>query len=88
MEIKLTIKMTTIETNTTYTVKHFELDEEKVIKDFGSLEEFEQYEDLLQYLMDEEEVDNQIIDGEPSDFTYYNGHQMVNTKGRMYEVED
>ena len=88
-EIKLSKKMTLIESFTVYQIKHYELDDEKIIKDFGSIEEFEQYEDQTEYLINDcDEIDYQTVDGEPSSFEYFNGHIMVNSKGRTFEKEN
>ena len=80
--------MTLIETSTTYTVRHYELNEDKIIKDFGSIEEFEQYEDQMSYLMENEFVDEQNVESEINDVEYFVGHKMINGKGKIYDKEN
>tara|TARA_E500000331_G_scaffold74267_1_gene69321 strand:+ start:7302 stop:7544 length:243 start_codon:yes stop_codon:yes gene_type:complete len=80
--------MTLIETSTTYSVRHYELNEDKIIKDFGSIEEFEQYEDQMSYLMENEFVDEQNVESELKESEYFVGHKMVNSKGEIFEKEN
>ena len=47
-------KLTLIKQKTTYHIKHYDLDDETIIKEFGSIEEFEQYEDLNSFLVSSE----------------------------------
>ena len=80
--------MTLIETSTTYTVRHYELNEDKIIKDFEIIEEFEQYEDQMSYLMENEFVDEQNVESEINDVEYFVGHKMINGKGKIYDKEN
>ena len=80
--------MTLIETLTTYNVRHYELDEDQIIKDFGSIEEFEQYEDQLSYLKEKTFVNEQNVESTITDEEYFVGHKMINGKGRIIEKEN
>ena len=73
---------------TTYNVRHYELDEDQIIKDFGSIEEFEQYEDQMSYLKENDFVDEQNVESSITEEEYYVGHKMINGKGGVYDKED
>ena len=64
-------KLTLIKQKTIYNVRHYDLDDETIIKEFGSIEEFEQYEDLNSFLVGSE----------------YVGHKVINDKGIISEKE-
>ena len=80
-------KLTLITQKTTYHVKHYDLDDETLIKEFGSIEEFEQYEDLNSFLVGSEYVDEQTVEHYLDEMEYYVGHKVINDKGIISEKE-
>ena len=80
-------KLTLIKQKTIYNVRHYDLDDETIIKEFGSIEEFEQYEDLNSFLVGSEYVDEQTVKHYLDEMEYYVGHKVINDKGIISEKE-
>ena len=80
-------KLTLIKQKTIYNVRHYDLDDETIIKEFGSIEEFEQYEDLNFFLVGSEYVYEQTVEHYLDEMEYYVGHKVINDKGIISEKE-
>tara|TARA_X000000368_G_scaffold169342_1_gene133613 strand:- start:73 stop:324 length:252 start_codon:yes stop_codon:yes gene_type:complete len=80
-------KLTLITQKTTYHIKHYDLDDETIIKEFGSIEEFEQYEDLNSFLVSSEFVDEHTVKHHMDEMEYYVGHKVINDRGIISEKE-
>ena len=80
-------KLTLITQKTTYHIKHYDLDDETLIKEFGSIEEFEQYEELNSFLVSSEFVDEHTVEHHMDEMEYYVGHKVINDRGIISEKE-
>ena len=80
-------KLTLIKQKTIYNVRHYDLDDETIIKEFRSIEEFEQYVDLNSFLVGSEYVDEQTVEHYLDEMEYYVGHKVINDKGIISEKE-
>ena len=81
-------KLTLIKQKTIYNVRHYDLDDETIIKEFGSIEEFEQYEDLNSFLVGSEFVNEQTVEYHMDEIEYYVGHKVIDDRGIISEKEE
>ena len=81
-------KLTLIKQKTIYNVRHYELDDDTIIKEFGSIEEFEQYEDLNSFLVSSEFVYEKTVEHYMDEMEYYVGHKVINDRGIISEKKE
>ena len=81
-------KPTLIRQKTIYNEKYYNLDDETLIKEFGSIEEFEQYEDLNSFLVSSEFVDEHTVEHHMDEMEYYVGHKVINNRGIISEKKE
>ena len=80
------IKVTVIKTYKVYQWRHFEVDEDKIIDNFGSLEEFGKKKPL-DFMELEQEIDIREMIDQKSQFEFILGHIDVSNNGKIYDKE-
>ena len=83
----MSIKVTVVETYRVYQWKHYDIDEERIIKEFGSIENFEKQKDL-DFLFNQNEIDIKEMIDDNSEFIVHIGHKDVSSKGKVFDIEE
>ena len=84
--MKKKIKVTVLETYKVYQWRHFEVDEDKIVKNFGSLKKFEK-EKPLDFMELEHEIDIREIIEQKSKFEFILGNKDVSNNVEIYDKE-
>ena len=78
------VKVTVLETYKVYQWRHFEVDQDKIIDKYGSIEKFEK-EKPLDFMESEHEIDIREMINQKSVFEFILGHKDVTNKGKIYD---
>ena len=84
--MKKKIKVTVLETYKVYQWRHFEVNEDKIVKKFGSLKKFEK-EKPLDFMELEHETDIREMIDQKSEFKFILGHKDVSKNGDIHNKE-
>ena len=81
------VKVTVVESYKVYQWKHYEVDEEMITKEFGSIKQFEK-ERPIAFMAKQNEYDIREIIEDNSKFELYMGIKDISAKGRVYAKEE
>lgn len=85
--MKNKVKVTVVESYKVYQWKHYELDEETVVKQFGSIKHFER-ERPIAFMEKQIEYDIREIIDDNSEFEFHMGIKDISATGMAYDKKD